>query len=225
MSEWSAVTPERLLGRAREVLRIEAEAVARLAERVDASFADACRLILACTGRVVVSGIGKSGHVARKVAATLASTGTPAFFVHPAEVFVDDPDAIFEKRVLVVEDGPTLTHGEMAYGAGYVAARRFGAKEIVDPRPFAVGSIAKTFEKYPKTGPILPAMGYGEKQTKELEETINKSDADLVVIGTPIDLSRVVKINKPSQRVRYELQEIGAPALKDVLMKKFGVRK
>jgi predicted GTPase len=140
-------------------------------------------------------------------------------------LFVDDPDAIFGKRVLVVEDGPTLTHGEMAYGAGYVAARRFGAQEIVDPRPFAVGSIARTFEKYPKTGTILPAMGYGDKQTKELEETINKSDVDLVIIGTPIDLSRLMKINKPSQRVRYELQEIGQPTLTDVLMKKFGRKK
>ena len=137
-------------------------------------------------------------------------------------LFVDDPDAIFGKRVLVIEDGPTLTHGEMAYGAGYVAARRFGAKEIVDPRPFAVKSIAATYEKYPKTGPILPAMGYGEAQTRDLEETINKSDVDLVIIGTPIDLTRVIKINKPHQRVRYELQEIGQPTLKDVLMKKFG---
>jgi len=136
-------------------------------------------------------------------------------------LFVDNPEAIRGKRVLVIEDGPTLTHGEMAYGAGYVAARRFGAKEIVDPRPFAVGSIAATFEKYPTTGAILPAMGYGEKQTKELEETINKADVDLVVIGTPIDLSRIVQINKPSQRVRYELQEIGQPTLQDILMKKF----
>ena len=137
-------------------------------------------------------------------------------------LFVDNPDAIRGKRVLVIEDGPTLTHGEMAYGAGYVAARRFGAREIVDPRPFSVKSIAATFEKYPKTGPILPAMGYGEKQTKELEETINKADVDMVIIGTPIDLSRVIKINKPFQRVRYELQEIGQPTLTDVLMKKFG---
>ncbi|MCZ2128450.1 MAG: cyclic 2,3-diphosphoglycerate synthase [Anaerolineales bacterium] len=137
-------------------------------------------------------------------------------------LFVDNPEAILGKRVLVVEDGPTLTHGEMAYGAGYVAARRFGAAEIVDPRPFAVGSIAKTFEKYPKTGTILPAMGYGEKQVRELEETINTADADLVVIGTPIDLSRIIKINKPTQRVRYELQEIGQPTLEDVLMKKIG---
>jgi len=139
-------------------------------------------------------------------------------------LFVDDPDAIRGKRVLVIEDGPTLTHGEMAYGAGYVAARRFGAKEIVDPRPFAVKSIAATYEKYPKTGPILPAMGYGEAQTRDLEETINNSDVDLVVIGTPIDLSRVMKITKPHQRVRYELQEIGQPTLQEVLMKKFGMK-
>ena len=137
-------------------------------------------------------------------------------------LFVDNPEAIHGKRVLVIEDGPTLTHGEMAYGAGYVAARRFGAKEIVDPRPFAVKSIAATYEKYPKTGPILPAMGYGEAQTRDLEETINKSDVDMVVIGTPIDLTRIIKINKPHQRVRYELQEIGKPTLQDVLMKKFG---
>ena len=140
-------------------------------------------------------------------------------------LFVDDPAAIRGKRVLVVEDGPTLTHGEMAYGAGYIAARRFGAKEIVDPRPFAVRSIAATYAKYPKTGPILPAMGYGDAQTKDLEETINKADVDLVIIGTPIDLSRVMKIKKPYQRVRYELQEIGQPTLQDILLKKFGKKK
>jgi predicted GTPase len=140
-------------------------------------------------------------------------------------LFVDDPAAIQGKRVLVVEDGPTLTHGEMAYGAGYVAARRFGAAEIVDPRPFAVKSIAATYVKYPKTGPILPAMGYGEAQTRDLEATINASDVDLVVIGTPIDLTRIIKINKPFQRVRYELQEIGQPTLEDLLMKKFGKKK
>src|SRR4030066_301999 len=136
--------------------------------------------------------------------------------------FVYDPDGIRGKRVLVIEDGPTLTHGEMAYGAGYVAARRFGAAEIVDPRPFAVRSIKATYEKYPKTGPIPPAMGYGEAQTRDLEATINQSDVDLVIIGTPIDLMRVIKINKPSQRVRYELQEIGQPTLEDVLKAKFG---
>ena len=137
-------------------------------------------------------------------------------------LFVDDPASIKGKRVLVVEDGPTLTHGEMAYGAGYVAARRFGAAEIVDPRPFAVESIAATYEKYPTTGPVLPAMGYGEKQMKELEETINAADVDMVIIGTPIDLTRVIKITKPYQRVRYELQEIGQPTLEDILKEKFG---
>jgi predicted GTPase len=140
-------------------------------------------------------------------------------------LFVDDPDAIRGKRVLVIEDGPTLTHGEMAYGAGYVAARRFGAAEIVDPRPFAVNSIKATYEKYPKTGPILPAMGYGEAQTRDLEATINKADVDLVIIGTPIDLKRIIKINKPAQRVRYELKEISQPTLEDILMKKFGKKK
>ena len=137
-------------------------------------------------------------------------------------LFVDDPASIKGKRVLVIEDGPTLTHGEMAYGAGYVAARRFGAAEIVDPRPFAVKSIAGTYEKYPKTGPILPAMGYGEAQMRDLEATIEKADVDMVIVGTPIDLTRVIKINKPYQRVRYELQEIGQPTLKDLLEKKFG---
>jgi predicted GTPase len=140
-------------------------------------------------------------------------------------LFVDDPAAIQGKRVLVVEDGPTLTHGEMAYGAGFIAARRFGAAEIVDPRPFAVRSIAATYVKYPKTGPILPAMGYGEAQMKDLEATIKKADVDLVIIGTPIDLTRIIKIDKPYQRVRYELQEIGQPTLEDVLMKKFGKKK
>jgi predicted GTPase len=137
-------------------------------------------------------------------------------------LFVDDPAAIRGKRVLVIEDGPTLTHGEMAYGAGWVAARRFGAAEIVDPRPFAVGTIAQTYQKYPKTGPILPAMGYGDAQMKDLEETINHSDVDLVISATPIDLMRVIKVAKPMQRVRYELQEIGKPDLQDVLMQKFG---
>ena len=137
-------------------------------------------------------------------------------------LFVDDPEAIRGKRVLVVEDGPTLTHGEMAYGAGFVAARRFGAGEIVDPRPFAVASIQATYEKYPNTGIILPAMGYGDAMMRDLETTINKADVDLVISGTPIDLTRVVKINKPLQRVRYELQEIGEPTLTTILEKKFG---
>ncbi|MGD8759734.1 MAG: cyclic 2,3-diphosphoglycerate synthase [Anaerolineales bacterium] len=136
-------------------------------------------------------------------------------------IFVEDPAAIRGKRVLVVEDGPTLTHGEMTYGAGWVAAMRHGAGEIVDPRPFAVGSISSTYEKYPTTGNVLPAMGYGQKQMRELEQTINKSDVDLVLIGTPIDLRRLLKLNKPSQRIRYELQEIGEPTLAAILEQRF----
>ncbi len=136
-------------------------------------------------------------------------------------LFVDDPDGIKGKRVLVIEDGPTLTHGGMAYGAGWVAAKRFGAKEIVDPRPFAVGSIKATYQKYPGTGTILPAMGYGNEMVKDLEKTINASDVDMVISATPIDLTRIIKVNKPMQRVRYELQEIGVPTLEDILKKKF----
>jgi len=137
-------------------------------------------------------------------------------------ILVDDPDAIVGKKVLVIEDGPTLTHGEMSYGAGIVAARRFGAAEIVDPRPYAVRSIRATFEKYPSTGPLLPAMGYGDSQRADLQETIAATPCDLVLVATPIDLSRVVQIDKPHQRVRYELQEIGRPTLADILKRKFG---
>ncbi len=136
-------------------------------------------------------------------------------------LFVEDPGTIRGKRVLVIEDGPTLTHGEMAYGAGWVAAKRFGAAEIVDPRPYAVGSIKETYAKFPTTGDVLPAMGYGEDQMLELETTINSAEVELVIIATPIDLGRLIKISKPSQRVRYELQEIGLPTLEDVLKEKF----
>jgi predicted GTPase len=139
-------------------------------------------------------------------------------------IFVDDPEAIRGKRVLVVEDGPTLTHGEMAYGAGWVAARRFGAAEIVDPRPFAVGSIAQTYAKYPTTGAVLPAMGYGEAQMRELEQTINNARADLVLIGTPIDLGRLLDLNKPAQRIRYELEELGHPTLGEILAERLAGR-
>ena len=135
-------------------------------------------------------------------------------------IMVDDPKMIKGKRVVVVEDGPTLTHGEMEFGAGVVAAKYFGAAEIVDPRPYAVGSIAKTYEKYPNAGQVLPAMGYGEEQVAELEQTINRIPADLVLIATPIDLGRLVKIKLPSQRVRYSLQEIGSPTLYDVISAK-----
>ena len=132
-------------------------------------------------------------------------------------IFVDNPAAIRGKDVLVVEDGPTLTHGEMAYGAGVVAARRFGAAHIVDPRPWAVRSIADTYAKYPSTGPVLPAMGYGGQQVTDLQETINNVPCDLVIIATPIDLTRILEIARPTQRVRYELQEIGKPDLADIL--------
>ncbi len=140
-------------------------------------------------------------------------------------IWVERPDLIRGKRVLVVEDGPTLTHGEMKYGAGVVAAQRFGAAELVDPRSAAVRSIRETFEKYPGTGTLLPAMGYGQQQRDDLEETINRAEADLVLIATPIDLTRLVELNKPSQRVRYELQEIGQPTLLELLERKFGRRK
>jgi len=157
-----------------------------------------------------------------KVRDNLYSLNPEALVIEGASpLFVDDPDAIRGKRVLVVEDGPTLTHGEMKYGAGFVAARRFGAGEIVDPRPYAVGSIQETYEKYPNTGTILPAMGYGDEMMRDLEETINKADVDLVISATPIDLTRIIEINKPIQRVRYELQEIGEPTLKSILAAKF----
>jgi predicted GTPase len=130
---------------------------------------------------------------------------------------VEDPDVIRGRRVLVVEDGPTLTHGEMAYGAGMVAAERFGAADAVDPRPWAVGTIEATFQKYPDIGTLLPAMGYGAQQVKDLEETINACDCEAVIIGTPIDLRRIVTIKHPSTRVFYDLQEIGRPTLVEAL--------
>ena len=132
-------------------------------------------------------------------------------------LFVDDPNVIRGKRVLVVEDGPTLTHGEMKYGAGVMAARKYGAAEIVDPRPWVKGTIAETFEKYPEIGHLLPAMGYGEQQVKDLQNTIDAVNCDTVIVGTPIDLQKVVKIKKPAVRVLYKLQEIGEPTLEDVL--------
>lgn len=132
---------------------------------------------------------------------------------------VEDTSLIEGKRVLVVEDGPTLTHGGMAYGVGVVAAKKCKAKELIDPRPFAVGSIKETFVKFKHLTNLLPAMGYGEEQRKELEETINKSDAETVVIGTPVDLGRLLKINKPATRVSYYLDEIGKPDLEEILRK------
>ncbi len=134
-------------------------------------------------------------------------------------VSVEEASLIRNKQVLVVEDGPTLTHGEMQYGAGVVAAEKFGAMDLVDPRPFTVGTITETFEKYPDIGMVLPAMGYGGQQMKDLEETIANTECDVVIIGTPIDLRRIIQIKQPSVRVTYDLQEIGHPTLEDVLTK------
>jgi predicted GTPase len=130
---------------------------------------------------------------------------------------VDNPEIIKGKRVLVIEDGPTLTHGGMKIGAGTVAARRYGARELVDPRPYTVGRVAESFKVYPDIGTLLPAMGYGEQQLKDLEATINKTDCDAVVVATPIDLKRLINIKKPNTRVYYDLQEIGTPNLDDIL--------
>ncbi|NMB34524.1 MAG: GTPase, partial [Clostridium sp.] len=136
-----------------------------------------------------------------------------------SKITVDNPDIIKGKRVLVVEDGPTLTHGEMKLGAGTVVAKRIGVAEMVDPRPYAVGKLKDTFNIYPGIGKLLPAMGYGEQQLKDLEETINKTDCDAVIIGTPIDLTRVININKPYTRVHYELDEVSSPNLNEVIEK------
>jgi len=130
---------------------------------------------------------------------------------------VDRPEIIRDKQVLVIEDGPTLTHGEMQIGAGIVAARKYGARECVDPRPFVVGKLAETFRKYPNIGQLLPAMGYGETQVRDLEETIARTKCEAVIIGTPIDLNRIVQIRQPSTRVYYDLQEIGRPNLDEIL--------
>jgi predicted GTPase len=141
---------------------------------------------------------------------------------------VDDPSVIKGKRVLVVEDGPTLTHGEMKIGAGVVAAKKFGAKELVDPRPYTVGRMSETFVLYPNIGTLLPAMGYGDEQLKDLEKTINRTDCDSVIIATPIDLNRIINIKKPNTRVYYDLQEIGDPNLTQVLdefIKKYKLQK
>ena len=159
----------------------------------------------------------------REIYESIADLNPTATVVQAASpLFVDQPEEIRGKRVLVVEDGPTLTHGEMAYGAGYVAAQRFGAAEIVDPRPYAVDSILATYEKYPRTGTILPAMGYGEAQMRDLEETINNAPVDLVIVGTPIDLTRIIEVKHPMRRVRYELQVIGKPTIADELQARFG---
>lgn len=153
-----------------------------------------------------------------EVRANLAKINPTAIVVDGASpLTVDKPELIRGKRVLVVEDGPTLTHGEMKIGAGVVAALKFGAAELVDPRPYTVGKLSETFKIYPNIGTLLPAMGYGDEQVRDLEKTIENTPCDAVVIATPIDLSRIVKINKPTVKVGYDLQEIGTPNLTGIL--------
>lgn len=148
------------------------------------------------------------------------STNPEAILIEAASpIFLDHPERIRGKRVLVVEDGPTLTHGGMTYGAGVIAAEKFGAKDIIDPRPWVRGEIKTAFEKYPEIGPLLPALGYDKQQIQDLQRTINAVSCDSVIIATPIDLTRLLKINKPLIRVRYELQEIGKPDLEEAIEK------
>ncbi|MEJ2049217.1 MAG: cyclic 2,3-diphosphoglycerate synthase [Calditrichota bacterium] len=154
----------------------------------------------------------------REVRESIFEVNPDAMVIEAASpIYVEDYHLIQGKRVLAVEDGPTLTHGEMTYGAAVVASEKFGATELVDPRPYTVGTITDTYEKYPAIGTLLPAMGYGDKQIKDLEDTINNTDCDVVIIGTPIDLRKIIKINKPAVRVTYELQEIGKPDMMDAL--------
>jgi predicted GTPase len=156
------------------------------------------------------------------VLASIRATNPLAHVIRAASPFTVEENGleIEGKRVLAVEDGPTLTHGEMAYGAAVLAAKQGGAAALVDPRPFAVGSIAKTFEDYPGIGPLLPAMGYGRKQMDDLRATIERSDADIVLIGTPIDLRRLIDLDKPALRVTYRLQELDEPGLAEILQER-----
>ncbi|MDY0319261.1 MAG: cyclic 2,3-diphosphoglycerate synthase [Candidatus Cloacimonadaceae bacterium] len=153
-----------------------------------------------------------------EVRANVRSVNPTAKIIEAASpLFVDNPELILNKNVLVVEDGPTLTHGEMTFGAGMVAAEKYGCADFVDPRPWAVGEIKETFDKYPEIGILLPAMGYSAQQIKDLEKTINDTECDSVIIATPIDLRRIVNIEKPACQVQYELQEIGVPTIAEVL--------
>jgi len=154
----------------------------------------------------------------RRVRENIQAVNPRATVIEAASpLFVAGAERIRGQRVLVIEDGPTLTHGDMRYGAGVIAAQRFGAREIVDPRPWLKGSLKDTFKKYPSIGPLLPAMGYGERQIRDLNETIAATECDLVLVATPVDLGRVLKLDKPALRVRYELQELGQPNLETVL--------
>jgi predicted GTPase len=158
------------------------------------------------------------GEEVRRVRSNIMTLNPDAVIIEAASpITVDDPGLIRGKRVLVIEDGPTMTHGGMAYGAGYVAAQKYGAKEIVDPRPHLAGALVDTFMAYPHLSEVLPAMGYGAQQVRDLEATVRSVPCDTVVMGTPIDLTRVMKIDKPYVRVAYELEEVGTPTLGDVL--------
>ncbi|MBS4218418.1 GTPase [Bacillus sp. FJAT-49711] len=174
---------------------------------------------LRTTDVAIINKIDSAAEEAVQIVENNIKLASPNSTIIKAEskITVDQPESIVGKRVLVVEDGPTLTHGEMKLGAGIVAAERLGAKEIIDPRPFAVGTLKETFNKYTHIGNVLPAMGYGEQQLKDLEETINQADCDAVIIGTPIDLSRVISINKPCTRVHYDLDEVSNPNLSEIL--------
>ncbi len=155
-----------------------------------------------------------------KVRSTIAAINPKARIIMAnSPLTIDDPESIAGKKVLVIEDGPTLTHGDMAYGAGVIAAEKLGAAELIDPRPYAVGTIKATFAKYNHLSRLLPAMGYGQTQIEELQKTINDSPAELVVIGTPIDLRRIMKLEKPAVRVRYDLEEVGSKELVKILEK------
>ena len=168
---------------------------------------------------VVINKIDSADYAGiETVRKNIAAVNPDAVVIDAASTLdIDDPSLVKGKMVLVVEDGPTLTHGGMKIGAGVVAAQKFGAAGLVDPRPYTVGKLSATFETYPEIGTLLPAMGYGEQQLKDLETTINNTECDAVVIGTPIDLGRLIKIDKPSTRVYYNLQEIGRPDLPQVL--------
>ncbi|NQU03811.1 MAG: hypothetical protein HQ589_06665 [Syntrophaceae bacterium] len=169
---------------------------------------------------VVVINKMDSAHAAgiQTVRRSIAAVNPGAIVVDGVSAIkVEDPSVIKGKKVLVVEDGPTLTHGEMKIGAGTVAAEKFGATGLVDPRPYIVGRLLETFELYPEIGTLLPAQGYGEVMLKDLETTINNTECDAVVIGTPIDLGRIIDIKKPNTRVYYDLQEIGSPNLEEIL--------
>lgn len=179
---------------------------------------------------VVINKIDTAGPKSiQEVRESIAKVNPKAIVIDGASpIKVDDASLIRGKRVLVVEDGPTLTHGEMKLGAGIVAANKYGAAELVDPRPYTVGKLSDTFRIYPEIGTLLPAMGYGDEQLKDLETTINKTDCDSVIIATPIDLNRIIKIKKPNTRVYYDLQEIGDPNLDQVLadfVKKHNLKK